>query len=155
NLVAIKQFRDDLAVRLSGFTIRVPPLRERREDFGFLIATLVRRLAASPEQVAFHPEAVRIFLRYSWPGNVRELEKRLGAALVLAGDGPVNPTHLGEFTSAEMEHVAPLRAPSEITLTRKAELERLLAEHNGNLAAVSRALGKDRVQVRRWLRRYG
>jgi DNA-binding NtrC family response regulator len=153
-LVATDRFREDLVVRLSGFTIRIPPLRDRREDLGILVAHLVRKLALDATSVRFHADAIRRLLDHRWPGNVRELEKRLGAALVLAGSGAVQVAHLGEFSASDVANRAAARE-SDATLAHRAELERLLSEHRGNLAAVARALGKDRVQVRRWLRRYG
>jgi DNA-binding NtrC family response regulator len=141
-------FREDLAARLTGFTLRLPPLRARREDLGLIVAALVRKLAPEPERVAFQPEAMRLLLGHSWPRNVRELERQLATALVLAGGGPIGVAHLGDLR-------APAVAPKPVDDPRRAELERLLTEHRGNLAAVARAMGKDRVQVRRWLQRYG
>jgi len=93
-------------------------------------------------------------VRRAWPRNVRELEleKRLEAALALAGDGRIERRHLGDLREPAPPRVA---TPSTVDDPRRAELERLLLEHRGNLAAVARALGKDRVQVRRWLARYG
>jgi transcriptional regulator with GAF, ATPase, and Fis domain len=153
-LTAAGKFREDLWARLSGFTIRLPALRARREDLGLLIASLVERLAPEPRRVTFHPDAMRLLVRHGWPRNVRELEKRLGAALVLCGDGPVQVAHLGDL--ARRVAAAP-SAPDEDaeSAARRAEIVRLLGEHGGNLSAVARALGKDRVQVRRWLRRFG
>jgi transcriptional regulator of acetoin/glycerol metabolism len=146
--VASGAFREDLAARLTGFTLRLPPLRERREDLGLIVAALVRKLAREPERVAFQPEAMRLLLGHSWPRNVRELELRLATALVLAGAGPIGVAHLGDLRAPEV-------APTRVDDPRRSELERLLTEHRGNLAAVARAMGKDRVQVRRWLHRYG
>jgi transcriptional regulator of acetoin/glycerol metabolism len=149
-LTAAGGFRDDLWARLSGFTIRLPALRERPEDLGLLVAALVRRLAEEPERISFHPDAMRRLLRHAWPRNVRELEKRLGAALVLAGGRAVQVEHLGDWP-AENDAPAAGGDPSD---PRREELERLLREHAGNLSAVARALDKDRVQIRRWVRRY-
>jgi DNA-binding NtrC family response regulator len=148
-LVAGGRFRDDLSARLSGFTLRLPPLRARREDLGLLIAALVARLGPDPAKTTFAPDAMRALLMHDWPQNVRELEKRLGTALVLAGDRPIQAAHIGDLPRAAPSGPAPDED------ARIAELRRLLAEHRGNLSAVARAVGKDRAQVRRWLRRYG
>jgi transcriptional regulator of acetoin/glycerol metabolism len=150
-LVAAGTFREDLAARLSGFTLRLPPLRARPEDLGLLIAALVRRHAPDPEATRFHPDALRLLLGHTWPRNVRELEKRLATALVLAGAGPVQVTHLGDLAEAVG---APAPRAGEADDPQRALLVKLLEEHQGNLSAVARALGKDRVQIRRWLRRY-
>src|SRR6185503_16985443 len=127
----------------------------RREDMGLLIAALVRRLAPAPDAVSFRPETIRLLLSHGWPGNVRELEKRLGAALVLAGEDNVGAAHFDDLATAPADKGRARALPSEASLEQRAKLERLLADHQGNLAAVARALGKDRVQIRRWLRRYG
>jgi transcriptional regulator with GAF, ATPase, and Fis domain len=149
-LVAEGRFRDDLSARLSGFGVRLPPLRARREDLGILIGALITRLAPAPEQVSFAPDAMRMLVAYDWPQNVRELEKRLGTALVLAADRPIQVAHLGDLPRAPLSPREPTGDDA-----RRAELSRLLATHAGNLSAVARALNKDRAQVRRWLRRYG
>lgn len=151
-LVAAGVFREDLWARLAGFTASLPPLRARREDLGILIAAIVRRHARAPEQVTFHPDALRALLLWAWPRNIRELEKRVEAALALAADGHIERRHLGDLGAVAP---VPAGALSPADDVRRTELERLLDEHRGNLAAVARALGKDRVQVRRWLARYG
>jgi DNA-binding NtrC family response regulator len=151
SLVAAKDFREDLWARLAGFTTCLPPLRARREDLGLLIAAIVRRHGRVAEEVSFHSGALRSILLGAWPRNIRELDKRLEAALALAGDSPIDARHLGEVEPLARE-AAPLSSADD---ARRAELEHLLGEHRGNVAAVARALGKDRVQIRRWLARYG
>jgi transcriptional regulator with GAF, ATPase, and Fis domain len=151
-LVAVGSFREDLWARLSGFTTFLPPLRARREDLGILVAAMVRRHARAPEKVTFHADALRALFLSAWPRNVRELEKRIEAALALASDGHIERRHLGDLAALTPPPAAPLSAADDV---RRLELERLLDEHRGNLTAVAKALGKDRVQVRRWLARYG
>src|SRR5262249_50609328 len=67
------RFREDLYYRLSAFPIRIPPLRERREDIPLLVAHLLKRLADKWErrEVTVTAEAMDYLARYSWPGNVR------------------------------------------------------------------------------------
>jgi two-component system nitrogen regulation response regulator GlnG len=90
DLVPSGRFRGDLYYRLSVFTIRLPPLRERGEDLRLLIDHFVKRfsreLGKDVQSVA--PEAVEILRRYAWPGNVRELQSVLKQALLHA-TGPV------------------------------------------------------------------
>jgi hypothetical protein len=96
-LVSRGKLRADLLARLKGFDLTLPPLRERREDLGLIIAALLPKLA--PERagsISFGYEAARALLRYAWPANVRELERCLAAALVLAGDGVVRMEYLPE-----------------------------------------------------------
>ncbi|WP_437986913.1 sigma 54-interacting transcriptional regulator [Sorangium sp. So ce117] len=149
-MVAAGSFRADLWNRLAGQKVELPPLRARREDLGLLAGAILARLP--PEQAArirIHPRAARAMLRHDWPGNVRELEKCLGTAVVLAG----------EEKQLELEHLpaAVQRAlealPAE-DAARRDELVALLGEHGGNITAVAKAMGKARMQVQRWLKRY-
>src|SRR5439155_18128147 len=84
-LVAQGKFRQDLLARLGLLSLRVPALRERREDLGLLIRAVLRQSGTPLERVGFDLDALRLLLRYSWPLNVRELRRALLAAVDLAG----------------------------------------------------------------------
>jgi transcriptional regulator of acetoin/glycerol metabolism len=151
-LVAAGRFREDLFARLSGLTLRLPPLAERRDDLGLLVSSLLARLPAGA-RCRFTPAALRRLFAHSWPRNIRELERCLQTALALAEDGLVGVEQLDRT-------LAPTGAggaspPSDPEARHRAELDGLLAEHGGNIAAVARALGKARTQIHRWVRRYG
>ena len=150
--------REDLFARLAGLTVRLPPLRERREDIGLLIGSLTRRLAAEPAQLRFFPATARALLQYDWPLNVRELEKSLEAAIALSGQEPIAPGHLPEAVRAALDEKPRRAADEDLTAEdaqRRNELTALLTQHGGNITAVANAMGKERVQVRRWLKRFG
>ena len=161
-MVASGSFRADLLARLSGFTLTLPPLRERREDLGLLGASLLRRhLAAGAERVRFGQLAARALFLHSWPLNVRELEKSLAVAAALAEDGRIELEHLPppirtapDEGAAEIPaaHGKPLSAADD---KRRQELLALLEANQGNVAAVARAIGKARMQVQRWMKRFG
>src|SRR5205085_765050 len=70
-MVAEGTFREDLFARISGYVVSLPPLRERREDLGLIIAALLRRITPQ-RKLALAPEAGRALLAHRWPGNVRE-----------------------------------------------------------------------------------
>jgi transcriptional regulator of acetoin/glycerol metabolism len=160
-LVEEGRFRQDLFARITGFSLLLPPLRERREDLGLLVAALIRRTRGDQaEQVSFRPEAARALLVHDWPMNIRELEKALGTAVVLARGAPVDLEHLPEAVQRslregpkldEAEDARPLT--SDETRHRE-ELVALLEEHGGNVSAVARKLGKARMQIQRWIKRY-
>jgi transcriptional regulator with PAS, ATPase and Fis domain len=150
--VQLKRFRADLRARLLGVTVALPPLRERLEDLGPIAAKLL------PREVAFAADAVAALYAHGWPLNIRELERTLAAAAALAGD------------RIELEHLpAALRGdaggdgevevdPDTLTDDERALRELLreaIAKHTGNLAAVAKELGKDRTQIRRWMKRFG
>ena len=150
SMVAAGRFRPDLLARLTGFLLALPPLRERREDLGLLIAALLRRLAPErAERIGFSRPAARALVAYPWPMNVRELEQALEVALVLAREGQVELEHLPE-SLREARPAATAPQPSD----RREQLADLLRRHLGNVSAVARALGKTRAQVHRWIKKY-
>src|SRR6266849_198815 len=160
-LVGEERFRSDLLARLSGFSLSLPPLRERREDLGLLIAALLRKLAGDAANgVTFAPEAARALLLHRWPLNVRELEKCLSGAIVLAREGRIELEHLpsslrtreGTFPPAT---ATPRLSKQEEERSRHDRLVTLLRENDGNVTAVAREMDKPRTQVQRWLRRLG
>jgi sigma-54 dependent transcriptional regulator, acetoin dehydrogenase operon transcriptional activator AcoR len=168
--VAAGAFRADLYARLAGFVLELPPLRHRREDLGILIGTLLRRLAGPEvEELALERDAGRALLRHPWPLNVRELESALKSALGLRSDNLLRLAHLPGAVQASVAGPAASASSSGISSSditdatpatpleerRRARLVALLTEHTGNVAAVARALGKQRTLVHRWLRRYG
>jgi transcriptional regulator with GAF, ATPase, and Fis domain len=152
-LVECGRFRADLLGRVGGFRLDLPPLRDRREDLGLLIGSLVERLSGErAEEVALTEAAVRALYRHDWPHNVRELEKCLDAALVLAGDAAIDVAHLSPAVRA-----APADAEGPVLDEEalRARLVELLARHDGNVSAVARAMGKARMQIHRWMKRFG
>tara|TARA_R110002096_G_scaffold171490_4_gene344448 strand:+ start:66465 stop:67841 length:1377 start_codon:yes stop_codon:yes gene_type:complete len=148
-LVETGAFRADLYARLAGVSFHLPGLRERREDLGILITTLLRRNAG---EQAFHfdREAVWAMAMYSWPLNIRELEQALVAATAWADRGRIELRHLPA-------HVASALQPAEPAVedVLKVELVAALRKHSGNVSATAREMGKARVQIRRWCKRYG
>jgi transcriptional regulator with GAF, ATPase, and Fis domain len=172
-LVQKDEFRADLFARLSGFSLTLPPLRERREEIGLIVADMLERADADrARQLRFTVDAARALFLYDWPLNVRELEKCLGAAVVFAGWDSIKLDNLPDAVQrACVRHQATPSAsppdperdddcvPAERSLSdaesrHRDELSALLREHGGNISAVARALGKARMQVQRWLKRY-
>jgi DNA-binding NtrC family response regulator len=104
-LVGRGLFRQDLYYRLSGYTLRLPPLRERGDDLILLVHHYVRRfnreLGKDVQQVA--PEAFELLRQYAWPGNIRELQSVLRQALVKA----VGPILLPDFLPASLRNHGP------------------------------------------------
>ena len=180
------EFRQDLYARLTGYTVALPPLRERREDVGLLCAALLARQAGGGSGLRDHPgidaEAGRALLLHRWPRNVRELESCLATAAVLAAGGAIGPGHLPAEVQAALDPAAAGAAPAvaggPATAGGGAESEAAggpvagapltdedrrihdelmahLREQRGNISAVARAMGKDRKQIQRWVKRFG
>jgi transcriptional regulator with PAS, ATPase and Fis domain len=149
------EFRRDLHARLNGHAIELLPLRHRREDLGLLIRALLPSIPDG-ERAKLSTPAARLLFRYDWPGNVRELEKTLTSAVALAGDRPIAPEDLPERLRdprARVEPSATVSTGDDASL--RAQLVARLEQHQGNVAAVARAMGKEPMQIRRWVRRFG
>jgi two-component system response regulator PilR (NtrC family) len=100
-LVELGSFRQDLFYRINVIELRVPPLRERREDIPKLAARVLERLAgggSAPARLA--PEALKALLSYDFPGNVRELENVLERAVAMCEDGNITAEDLRLSTRA-------------------------------------------------------
>ncbi|MBI3911587.1 MAG: sigma-54-dependent Fis family transcriptional regulator [Armatimonadetes bacterium] len=87
-LIQKGEFREDLYYRLRVVEIRLPPLRERREDLPLLVKHFLHKFAAREQRTLDRvtPEAMEVLTRYHWPGNVRELENAIECALVMADE---------------------------------------------------------------------
>jgi DNA-binding NtrC family response regulator len=161
-LEAEEKFRSDLFARLNEYELKLPPLRERKEDIYLLLRTFLARHGGAHLGVSFL--FMTALLNHDFPYNVRELEACAKRAIALA-DGPVLDAPLlpetirdemaeyGRTTSQQRDRNDD--APRGFATPSEAELRSLLAEHQGNVAAVGRALGKARMQIHRWVERYG
>jgi transcriptional regulator with GAF, ATPase, and Fis domain len=154
-LVEAGEFRADLLARLAGFTYALPPLRERIEDIGVLLAAILRRIAGErASSLILGAGAVRQLLAYQWPSNVRELVQRLEVGLAVAVEDRLEA--LGESGPAQGK--SPPTAAKGLSPESEALRQRVVAslsEHGGNVTHVGRALGTSRTQVQRWLKRFG
>jgi DNA-binding NtrC family response regulator len=90
DLVEQKQFREDLFFRIKGMSVRIPPLRERREDVPLLTHFFLKHSAEKhgKEFDGIAPDAQRVLTAYAWPGNVRQLKSTIDLMVVLS-PGPV------------------------------------------------------------------
>jgi sigma-54 dependent transcriptional regulator, acetoin dehydrogenase operon transcriptional activator AcoR len=147
-LVKEKKFRADLWARLNGFTVRLPSLRDRKDDLGLLVRSLVPRYALNPQDLSLTPQAAAALFRYDWPLNVRELEKALERASTLGGSRLEVPHLPPELTN-------PATAGRQDDQELRQRLVELLTEHGGNVANVGRAMGKARQQIQKWCKRLG
>lgn len=95
--VAQGTFREDLYFRLTTFPVRIPPLRERRDDIPLLMRHFLHRFSRrhGKHVNGFAPQAVEALLSYAYPGNIRELENMIERGVLLANDGePIGVSHL-------------------------------------------------------------
>jgi two-component system, NtrC family, response regulator AtoC len=160
--VAAGGFRSDLYFRLNGITIRVPPLRERRDEILPLARTFLAQ-ASQGRPAAFTPAALSKLESYAWPGNVRELRNVVERALVLSGgSGVIDSQHLSVesmvFVSPQQQEQQPVAVrraaqtepPPGMSLRADVEdferkrIEQALAEAHGNQTRAAELLGISR-----------
>ena len=145
------RFLEDLYYRLNDITVRVPALRERREDVPLLAQHFLDYYARQMEKPVrgFSPEVMRVFLAHEWRGNVRELEKTVKRLVVLADDGSVLGQDLlpPEMLDVTRRMQSPEQAVDARTLRSSiSQLERrmiahALERHRWNRARAARELG--------------
>jgi DNA-binding NtrC family response regulator len=146
------RFREDLLLRIEAVTIRIPPLRERREDIPLLAAHFAAKLSRNGRgEVA--PSALHALMAYSWPGNVRELETAIGRALALSASDLVAPENLPGAVTGTRTPVTMIRLPDGARPTL-ADMERryaaeILADVGGNKTRAAEILGIDRKTLYR------
>ncbi len=156
------RFREDLYARLNEYEVFLPPLHERKEDIHVLARSFLAR-AGRPGYTLSFPYMTGL-LQHDFPYNVRELEGCIKRSVALS-EGPIlSPDLLPEAVLEAMtdygkgpSHAPPMRAvePSALYVPSELELRTLLVNHRGNVAAVGRELGKARMQIHRWMKRYG
>jgi DNA-binding NtrC family response regulator len=155
-LVAEGKFRDDLFYRLNVIEIRIPPLRERREDIPLLAEHFVERISheLDKEVNGISADALKVLLDYDWPGNVRELENAIERAIVTNRNGILEDANF-----SALQRGAAGRQPWVVPDLPLSELERqaivaALERRNGNVKEAAAALGIDRSTLYDKLKRY-
>jgi DNA-binding NtrC family response regulator len=152
--VAAGRFRQDLLFRLNTIEIRVPPLRERREDIPALAHSFLKQhVQRYRKQItAFDTAALRALQEHSWPGNVRELDHAVERAVLMAQGEQVKPADLGLRSPESGPRVLEEMSLEEVEafLIKKA-----LQRFDGNVSRAADALGLSRSALYRRLQRYG
>ena len=161
--VAEGRFREDLYYRLKVFPIRVPPLRERREDIPLLAKHFLKRYSAELGKPAagFSQQAMELLQAYDWPGNVRELQNEVQRLVIQIDAGRLR--HAGAPVAAHPPDRGRDRpgAPTKGTLKEMMDqLERWLLieslrEHDNNKTAAAKSLGITREGLHKKLRAFG
>jgi len=148
------QFREDLLFRLNTVEIRVPALRERREDIAVLGAHFLARYSARYRRPIqrFDPAALQAMMQYPWPGNVRELEHTIERAVLMTRTAEIQPADLSlSSPRAQTQNLEELSLEAvEAVLVRKA-----LQRFQGNVSQAAEALGLSRGALYRRMEKYG
>jgi DNA-binding NtrC family response regulator len=148
------RFRDDLYYRLNVIEVRLPPLRERREDIPLLAMHFLRQYALRYRKDihSFDQAALSALLDHPWPGNVRELDHAVERAMLMAREDTIRASDLGlrprDISQRGLEELS--LEEVEVSLIKKA-----LARYSGNISQAADALGLSRSALYRRLQKYG
>jgi formate hydrogenlyase transcriptional activator len=155
DMVAKREFRSDLYYRLNVFPIRIPPLRERREDVPVLVRYFTQRFAKRLRRPieSISRESMDMLCRWSWPGNVRELQNVIERAVILS-TGTVLHVTRSEFESP----VPPSSSPVTLQDAERDHILRALEQTGwviGGAAGAAARLGLKRTSLVSTMRRLG
>ncbi len=151
-------FRADLFYRLNVVRVRIPPLRERRDDIELLARHFFEQLAGGRSAPA---ELIEGYRRHAWPGNVRELrgaierDALLDDPRILALDEPPPPNSTGAAEPFDPELPFRVAKQRSTDAWERHYLEELMAHCDGNLSAAARTARMDRSHLRDLLKRHG
>lgn len=150
-----RNFREDLLFRLNTVEIRIPPLRERREDVPALAVHFLSKYSAryNKKIEGFAPEAMERMIEHAWPGNVRDLDHTVERAVIMTRDHLIQPGELGLQNASKSQ-------PSNLGDMSLEEAEALLiskalARYTGNVSQAAEQLGLSRGTFYRRMEKYG
>lgn len=159
-LIKDGSFRDDLYYRLSVVTVKIPPLRERRDDIPVLVEHLSKKLGnkVGAGKVNFTPEALSLLMCYDWPGNIRELENVIERAIILAKGSEINSSFLPEKLKENIgdeskvenkinEKVISLQGEGSLENVEVHVIREALRKTKGNVSKAARILGISRNTI--------
>jgi two-component system response regulator HydG len=165
--VAAGRFREDLFYRLNVITLKVPPLRERREDIPLLANHFLNSYSEKNRKAVkgFAPLAMDMLLNHEWPGNVRELENAVERAVVLMTGEHITekqlPLNIAKHDADTKEPLSAIASAPQSDATRSLEeIEKeailaTLAATNGNKSETARRLGITRKTLHNKIKNYG
>jgi PAS domain S-box-containing protein len=156
-LVAKKQFREDLYYRLKVFQIDLPPLRERRLDIPILAESFIEKYNKyySRNIIGLSVATKDHLIKYFWPGNVRELENAIEHSMVLTSGKIIEPQYL----PPEIRHMkfngSPPPPPGQDLSAQEENIRRALAAFGGNVTRAATSLGMHRTTLWRKMHGFG
>ncbi len=160
-MVEKKEFREDLFYRINVVHLKIPPLRERKEDIPLLVNHFLRKYAQQNEKeiYAIDDSALDVLMEYDWPGNVRELENAIERAVVMCQEGVIKKEHLPPriFKNSKKESdlsIDDLGTTNLLELEKKLILK-VLEEENWNQTKTAERLGISRKQLRTKMKNFG
>ncbi len=152
------RFREDLYYRLYVYPIRVPPLRERKEDIRLLAEHLVRRKAEEMNRgpVRITEAAIRRLMAWDWPGNVRELENAIEYAMIRAAGNVLDEPDFADLVGPGLTRFTYAEARKRVLEKFERDYVTLmLRETGGNVSEAARRMGVTRQGLQKMMKRLG
>jgi transcriptional regulator with PAS, ATPase and Fis domain len=153
------RFRRDLFYRINVMTIRIPPLRERKEDIAPLAAAFLEEFAVRAGKTVngIHPDTMAAFMAYHWPGNVRELRNVIERAVLLEKTDRIQPVNLPFHPRLEKaaEPLGDLNLRNALAVEEKRILSVALQRSGGVRREAARLLGIDARNLGYFLKKHG
>jgi two-component system NtrC family response regulator len=170
-LVASGKFREDLYYRLNVFPLRLPPLRQRREDIPELALHFLRKHSASTGRRTprISAEAMEHLMNYQWPGNVRELEHTMERLTILVEADEIGPLHVSAAlyrtdtslrsmvpkTGDELKNLKQKIREASVQEIEKVFVEEALIRNQWNVSQAARDVSMQRSNFQALVKKYG
>jgi len=150
------RFRQDFYYRINVITLRVPPLRERKEDIPLLVAQFVSRFATETNRDvdSVDEKAIDLLIQYDWPGNIRELENVVERAVVTARKRVISVEAFA-YLFPERICATPSGSPRSLEEVEIEHIRRVLDEEEWNVSTAAKMLKVDRTTLHKKIRKYG
>jgi two-component system nitrogen regulation response regulator NtrX len=157
------RFRQDLYYRLHVIPLCVPPLRERKEDIRPLVERFLADFTAREglEPKSMTDEAVEVLMQYDWPGNVRELKNLIERLVILTPSNVITAKDIPPLTARTEKEIPPAQKKSGADKLKDARIDfeknyilKKLEEHNGNISKTAEAIGMERSNLHKKLKKF-
>jgi two-component system response regulator GlrR len=147
-------FREDLFYRIHVIKIKLPALKERKEDIPLLVNFFLKKFTEKTRKTikGFSPDAMQKLILYDWPGNVRELENAIEGAVAMANQDMITADIILQTRKLEIESLKPLKKAKEDF--EKNYLTQLIGLTQGNMSKAAELSGKYRADLYELLKKY-
>lgn len=155
-MVASKEFRQDLLYRINTVEIHIPPLRDRAEDIPLLAEHFLQLYCKKYYKSAkrFSPATLKKLEKYHWPGNVRELQHAIERAVIMSETQILQPNDFF-FTSSDAKEDGVVFDDLNLEDIEKTIIRKVISKHGGNISHAAKELGLSRTSLYRRLEKYG
>jgi DNA-binding NtrC family response regulator len=155
-MVAEKEFRQDLLYRINTVEIHLPPLRDRQEDISLLTEHFLRVYTKKyrKPQMRVNASILKKLQKYHWPGNIRELQHAIERAIIMSESPVLQPSDFF-LSSAEVKEDGLVFDNYNLEEVEKTVIRKAITKHAGNISQAARELGLTRASLYRRLEKYG